>query len=93
MKLTIDNLNGAGETDYSALLDAEAPPKIVRKLNQPPVLTAWLACQGANIPVYAGSKVRLYRDLGGCGSADIWRMRRNLSSPGKRWGSRSSALR
>ena len=65
MKLTIDNLNGAGETDYSALLDAEAPPKIVRKLNQPPVLTAWLACQGANIPVSAGSKVRLYRDSGG----------------------------
>ena len=23
MKLTIDNLNGLGETDYSALLDAE----------------------------------------------------------------------
>jgi hypothetical protein len=65
MKLTIDNLNGAGETDYSALLDAGTPPKIVRKLNQPPVLTAWLACQGANIPVSAGSKVRLYRDSGG----------------------------
>jgi hypothetical protein len=65
MKLTIDNLNGAGETDYSALLDAGTPPKIVRKLNQPPVLTAWLACQGANIPVSAGSKVRIYRDSGG----------------------------
>src|SRR5208282_5010502 len=65
MKLTIDNLNGLGETDYSALLDAGMPPKIMRKLNQPPVLTAWLACQGANIPVMAGSKVRLYRDSGG----------------------------
>jgi len=65
MKLTIDNLTGAGETDYSAQLDAGAPPKIVRKLNQPPVLTAWLACQGTSIPVAAGSKVRLYRDSGG----------------------------
>jgi hypothetical protein len=65
MKLTIDNLNGAGETDYSALLDAGAPPKIVRKLNQAPVLTAWLACQGQNIAASAGSKVRLYRDTGG----------------------------
>jgi hypothetical protein len=64
MKLTIDNLNGAGETDYSAQLDAAAPPKIVRKLNQAPVLTAWLACQGTNIAAPAGSKVRLYRDGG-----------------------------
>jgi hypothetical protein len=65
MKLTIDNLNGAGETDYSALLDSAAPPKIVRKLNQPPLMTAWLACQGGNIAAAAGSKVRLYRDSGG----------------------------
>lgn len=65
MKLTIDNLNGSGETDYTALLDAGAPPKIVRKLNQPPVLTAWLACQGTSIPASAGSKVRVYSDGGG----------------------------
>ena len=65
MKLTIDNLNGAGETDYSAQLDAGAPPKIVRKLNQPPVLTAWLVCQGTRHSGSAGSKVRLYRDSGG----------------------------
>ena len=64
MKLTIDNLNGAGETDYTALLDAGAPPKIVRKLNQPPVCTAWLACQGTGIAATAGSKLRLYRDTG-----------------------------
>ena len=64
MKLTIDNLTGAGETDYSAQLDSGAPPKIVRKLNQPPVLTAWLACLGTSIPALAGSKVRLYRDSG-----------------------------
>ena len=64
MKLTIDNLDGVGETDYTALLDAEAPPKIVRKLNQPPVLTVWLACQGAGVTAGAGGKVRLYRDSG-----------------------------
>ena len=64
MKLTIDNLNGAGETDYSAQLDAAAPPKIVRKLNQPPVLTARLVCQGTGITAAPGSKVRLYQDSG-----------------------------
>ena len=65
MRLTIDNMNGAGEIDYSGLLDAEAPPKIVRKLNRPPVLTASLMCSGAGIEATAGSKVRLYRDFGG----------------------------
>ena len=65
MKLTIDNLNGAGESDYSGMLDSAAPPKIVRKLNQPAVLTAWLACQGTNIAASAGSKVRLYNGSGG----------------------------
>jgi hypothetical protein len=67
MKLTIDNLDGLGETDYTARLDAEAPPKIVRKLNQAPLLTARLACEGVGITAAAGSKVRLYRDTG-----DLW---------------------
>ena len=93
MKLTIDNLNGAGETDYSAQLDAGAPPKIVRKLNQPPVLTAWLAGQGTNIAASAGSKVVSIATRESCGSADIWKMRRSLSSPAKRWESRFSARR
>ena len=65
MKLTIDNMNGVGETDYSALLDPEAPPKIVRKLNRPPVLNASLVCRGGSLAAVAGSKVRLYRDAGG----------------------------
>jgi len=64
MKLTIDNLNGTGETDYTALLDAEAPPKIVRKLNQAPSMTVSLACQGAGVNAAAGSKVHLYRSTG-----------------------------
>ena len=65
MRLTIDNMNGAGEIDYSGLLDPEAPPKIVRKLNRPPVLTAELMCSGAGLEATAGSKLRLYRDSGG----------------------------
>jgi len=64
MKLTIDNMNGAGEIDYTALLDSDAPPKIVRKLNQAPLCTAWLACHGSGISVGGGSKLRLYRDSG-----------------------------
>ena len=67
MRLTIDNLDGLGETDYTALLDAEAPPKIVRKLNQAPQFTAWLAGAGTAVSAPAGSKVRLYRDSG-----DLW---------------------
>jgi len=67
MKLTIDNLDGLGETDYTALLDAEALPKVVRKLNQAPLLTAWLGCRGTPITATAGSKARLYRDTG-----DLW---------------------
>jgi hypothetical protein len=64
MKLTIDNLNGAGEADFTALLDAEAPPRIVRKLNEAPVFTAGLVIQGAGLAAVAGSKVRLYSDSG-----------------------------
>src|SRR5208337_3495042 len=64
MKLTIDNMNGLGETDYTALLDAAAPPRIVRKLNRAPLCTAWLVYQGKGISATAGSKLRLYRDTG-----------------------------
>ncbi len=35
MILTIDNLDGLGAVDYSAYLDATAPLKIVRALNEP----------------------------------------------------------
>jgi hypothetical protein len=57
-------MDGVGERDYTALLDPETPPKIVRKLNQAPTFTAWLACQGISIAAAAGSKARLYRDSG-----------------------------
>ena len=67
MRFTIDNLDGAGERDYTALLDSEAPARIVRKLNQVPVLTVQLAGGSGAITASAGSKARLYRDSG-----DLW---------------------
>lgn len=62
MRLTIDALDGTGEQDWTSLLDAEAPPKIVRKLNEAPRMTAVVA---AKLTAAAGSKARLYRDDGG----------------------------
>jgi len=35
MNITIDNLQGAGPVDYTAMLDSTIAPKILRKLNQP----------------------------------------------------------
>jgi hypothetical protein len=35
MKLTIDNLQGAGAVDYTACLDGNVAPRVQRKLNQP----------------------------------------------------------
>ena len=43
MKLTIDNLNGAGAVDYSAAICAEGPLKIERTLNAPSRCTGVLA--------------------------------------------------
>ncbi len=34
MKLTIDNLQGAGAQDYTAALDATVAPRVVRKINK-----------------------------------------------------------
>lgn len=42
MTLTIDNFDSAGACDYTAALDAEHPPRVVRKLNQPAEMRAWL---------------------------------------------------
>ena len=80
MKLTIDNLNGAGETDYSALLDAEAPPKIVRKLNQPPVLYGVAGLPGSRhcgcggqqgAPLSRLGRVVVQRISGGCSATGV----------------------
>jgi hypothetical protein len=35
MKLTIDNLQGAGPADYTAALDGTIAPRVERKINQP----------------------------------------------------------
>ncbi len=71
MKLTIDNLNGAGER-ITARCSIGAPPKIVRKLNQPAVLTAWLACRERTSRPRREARCVSIATREGCGSADIW---------------------
>ena len=46
MRLTIDNLDGAGAVDYSIALGAEKPLRIVRKLNAPSVCSGSLQLDG-----------------------------------------------
>ena len=51
MKVTIDNLDGAGALDYSAALCPEGPPKIARTLNAPSVCSGMLDVSDAGLPV------------------------------------------
>ncbi len=51
MKLTIDNLNGAGAVDYSAALTPDGPVKITRTLNQPSLASGLLDVTDAALPV------------------------------------------
>ena len=51
MKVTIDNLDGAGAVDYSGALCAEAPLKIVRALNVPSVCSGMLDVSDAGLAV------------------------------------------
>ena len=48
MRLTIDNLQGAGAVDYTAALDATVAPKVVRKLNKPASLELSLVANSAS---------------------------------------------
>ncbi len=83
MRLTIDNLDGKGELDYTAMLDAEAAPKITRKLNEPPVMTAQLVMGGGasgTITAVAGGQVRLYRNNG-----ELWFTGYLTAAPVLRW--------
>jgi len=57
MILTIDNLDGLGPVDYTALLDTAAPLKIVRKLNEPSVCGGALQLDGMAIPIRRGRVV------------------------------------
>ena len=54
MKLLIDNLDGSGALDYTALLDASASPNLVRKLNAPSALKFCLAAGNLATPVMGG---------------------------------------
>ena len=51
MKVTIDNLNGAGAVDYSAALCADGPVKIARGLNVPSVCSGMLDVSDAGLAV------------------------------------------
>lgn len=51
MKLTIDNLQGAGAQDYTAALDATSAPKVIRKLNKPAMLQLGLVANSLSFVV------------------------------------------
>lgn len=65
MILTIDNFDGAGARDYTTALDAERPPRIVRRLNQPGRMQVSLYAVGADfvVPV-RGARVALAHNDG-----------------------------
>lgn len=64
-KLTIDNLDGAGPRDYTAVLDADREPRVRRRLNQPAELAAWLISDNPSLLVpTAGARVVLQRNNG-----------------------------
>src|SRR5512146_615292 len=65
MFLTIDNLDDAGARDYTASLDAERPPRVLRRLNRPSELRAWLyACDAQFVVPARGARVILARSNG-----------------------------
>ena len=51
MKVTIDNLDGAGAVDYSSALCAVGPVKIARALNEPSVCSGMLDVSDAGLAV------------------------------------------
>lgn len=62
-KLTIDNLDGNGPRDYTAVLDVDREPRVRRKLNQPAELAAWLISDNPSLLVpTAGARVVLQLD-------------------------------
>ncbi len=65
MKLTIDNFDGAGARDYTANIDADASPRIQRRLNRPSHLTVGLIAAGPDFVVPAsGARIVLAREDG-----------------------------
>jgi len=65
MKLTIDNLLGAGAVDYTAALDGAVAPRVLRKINQPAEFQCGLVASmpGLVVPV-AGARVILAKGNG-----------------------------
>ena len=57
MKVTIDNLSGPGPQDYTIFVETDAPPTILRRLNQPGVMTLSLALGTSGAPPVAGARV------------------------------------
>jgi len=64
MRLEIDNFDGAGVCDYTAALEAEGRPKIVRRLNRPATMSCALVALGALSPPVTGARVAWRRDSG-----------------------------
>ncbi|HYN14824.1 MAG TPA: hypothetical protein VES66_03425 [Terriglobales bacterium] len=65
MKLTIDNFDNRGPVDYSDWIDAETPPHIRRRLNQPSELRFTLAAgQPQFVVPVEGARVVLARSNG-----------------------------
>lgn len=64
MKLQIDNLDGLGLRDYTAMIDAANTPRVVRKLNQPAELQFSLLLGPDLVAPRRGSRVLLGRTNG-----------------------------
>jgi len=64
MRLEIDNFDGAGVCDYTAALEAESRPKVVRRLNQPGTMTCALVALGSLAPPVTGARVAWRRNSG-----------------------------
>jgi hypothetical protein len=65
MVLSIDNFDSAGARDYTAWLDAERPPRVLRRLNRPAELRAFLcAGDGQFVVPVRGARVALARNSG-----------------------------
>ncbi len=65
MNLLVDNNDGLGQLDYTAWVDAEHPPVIARRLNEPATMTAALIFADATFhPPVNGARVVLQRGDG-----------------------------
>src|SRR4051812_16712917 len=64
MKFTIDNLDGIGPRDFTAMVDSEHPPQIVRSLNRPAEMTLAMVSEGndSRMPVLGGRVVLIRED-------------------------------